>query len=570
MHVMDRTIDSATDVVRLAAAGKSFVVEFKGESRQPLSDSALVEAVVCLANGRGGTLLVGVEDDGTITGARPRHEASNTDPFRVQALLANRTVPPVRALAAVVDVDGLDVLVIEVEDAARVVGTSRGLYVRRAMTSKGQPECVAFPAHEMLAREIDRGALDYAHLLVPGATWDDLDPLELERVRSLVARAGASADPSLRELSDVDIARALGVVRHTDGVDHVLSGALLLFGRVESIRRLLPTHQVFFQVLHGSAVVVNDDVTGPLFAVAEELSARLRPYRAEQEITAGMLRIAVSRLPDEVVREVVANALVHRDYTALGPIGVQLTDDVLEVTSPGGLPPGIRLDNLLTAQRPRSPALADAFKRVGMVDRTGRGINRMFESLLRSGRDAPDYSRTNSESVSVAIPTGQADLALTRYVLDTEARDGRPWRLGELQVLHELRREGRSSTADVARVLQISEVQARADLSLMVERGLIDSRGTGRGRSYHLSAAAYRSVGAPGAHPRIHGVDCLQQEQLVVGYTRAHRSIGRAEAAELCSITPQQASQLLRGLVAQGQLQMTGSRRWARYVLPTS
>ena len=69
MRSMHRNFDSTGDVRRLAAAGESFVVEFKGESHQPLSDNALVEVAVCLANGAGGTLLVGVEDDGTITGA---------------------------------------------------------------------------------------------------------------------------------------------------------------------------------------------------------------------------------------------------------------------------------------------------------------------------------------------------------------------------------------------------------------------------------------------------------------------------------------------------------------------
>lgn len=125
-------------------------------------------------------------------------------------------------------------------------------------------------------------------------------------------------------------------------------------------------------------------------------------------------------------------------------------------------------------------------------------------------------------------------------------------------------------TARSSRRWSASEVQARAILNAMVERGLIDSRGTGRGRSYHLSAAAYRSIGIPASYPRVHGMDRLQQEQLVLSYTGAHGSIARAEAADLCTITPQQASQVLRGLVQQGRLDITGSRRWARYVLPTS
>jgi ATP-dependent DNA helicase RecG len=75
--------------------GETYEIEFKGEQRAALSDRDLVEAVVCLANGSGGVLLVGVEDDGTVTGARPRHEAGATDTLRAQASgCALRPRPP--------------------------------------------------------------------------------------------------------------------------------------------------------------------------------------------------------------------------------------------------------------------------------------------------------------------------------------------------------------------------------------------------------------------------------------------------------------------------------------------
>ena len=80
----------------LIAGGESLDVEFKGESTGPLSDDDLVEAVVCLANRRGtgrGWLLVGVEDNGVVSGARPRHKGDGTDLHRVRALIANRTRP---------------------------------------------------------------------------------------------------------------------------------------------------------------------------------------------------------------------------------------------------------------------------------------------------------------------------------------------------------------------------------------------------------------------------------------------------------------------------------------------
>lgn len=100
----------------------------------------------------------------------------------------------------------------------------------------------------MLAHEVDRGAVDWATLAVGGATWEDLDPLEFERVRRLASASGAAADRVLATLSDREIANALGMTR---GGVIMTTGALLLFGRTEAIRDYLPTHDAAFQVLRG-------------------------------------------------------------------------------------------------------------------------------------------------------------------------------------------------------------------------------------------------------------------------------------------------------------------------------
>jgi ATP-dependent DNA helicase RecG len=80
----------------------------------------------------------------------------------------------------------------------------------------------------------------------------------------------------------------------------------------------------------------------------------------------------------------VANALTHRDYTRIGAIHVRLQDDALTVSNPGGFVEGVTLDNLLTTEpRPRNPWLADVFKRLGLVERTGRGVDLIYRGLLR-------------------------------------------------------------------------------------------------------------------------------------------------------------------------------------------
>jgi hypothetical protein len=93
----DQAADLPARVAQWIAGGETYEGEFKGEQREQLNDRDLVEAVVCLANGTGGVLLVGVEDDGTISGARPRHEAGRTDPLP-SACGSSRPVRPGRVL----------------------------------------------------------------------------------------------------------------------------------------------------------------------------------------------------------------------------------------------------------------------------------------------------------------------------------------------------------------------------------------------------------------------------------------------------------------------------------------
>ncbi len=150
------TIIAEETLSHLIASGEQFDVEFKGEEQYALTDDDLVESVVCLANGRGGTLLIGVEDDGRVTGARPRH-GTYTDPRRLEALIATRTVPSCPVECTVSSLDGRDIIVVEIPDNRPVTATTAGVYKRRAMGADGKPRCLPFLHHEMQSREASRG-----------------------------------------------------------------------------------------------------------------------------------------------------------------------------------------------------------------------------------------------------------------------------------------------------------------------------------------------------------------------------------------------------------------------------
>lgn len=465
---------------QLILGGESFTVEFKGEERAALGDTDLVEAVVCLANGAGGVLLVGVEDDGRVTGARPRHRLT-TDPLRLQALIQARTVPPVVTDCAVVRIDGKDVVVIRVPRMERAVATSAGRYLRRAMGADGRPRCVPFFQHEMTPRPF-MGGLDYTALALPGAGWDELDPLEFERARQVIRRH--RGDPLLLELDDLEMAKALGAVEANGEVRQVTVAGMLLFGREEAIARRVPTHEVAFQVLVGTRVELNEFFRWPLIRLSEELAARYAARRREHELQHGPYRVPLPEYDERSFREAVHNALIHRDYARPGAVYVQWHRERIEVANPGGLPQGVRLDNLLvTPPAPRNPRLADAFKRLGLVERTGRGVDIIFEGCLRSGHGTPEYGQSTEDFVKVILPGGEPDEGFVRRLLAAE-KAGSPLAIEELLVARAARDQGRIRVDEAARLLQRSVAVARAVLQRLEARGLVQPVGQAADQAY--------------------------------------------------------------------------------------
>ena len=151
--------------------------EFKSD-RKTISDNVIVEEVVALANTKGGRLFIGVEDDGTITGAQETHR----DPVSMLALISNKTVPPISARAELLD-GSFPVMRIDVPQSVSVVATSGGKILRRKVKADGSPETAPMYPHEISSRLSDLGRLDFSEQPLPDASRDDFSAIEREHLR---------------------------------------------------------------------------------------------------------------------------------------------------------------------------------------------------------------------------------------------------------------------------------------------------------------------------------------------------------------------------------------------------
>jgi len=539
---------------------ETLTVEFKSD-RKCLSDKELLEAVVCLANSAGGSIYLGVEDDGTVTGLHVNHISSQGLP----AMVANRTVPALTVDVTALNERGHSVLRIDVPKSPQIVATSDGVVKRRRMMPNGTPECVPFLPHEFASRQAGFRLLDMSANPVPGATLDDLDPVQRARLRQFVERN--NGDRALLDLDDEGLDGAIGLTVREGGVRLPTLTGLLLIGKEESLRRLVPTHEIAFQMLDGEEVRLNEFTRAPLIQSLEWIETLFKPLNPEKEMQAGLFRVAVPKLDRRAYREAVANAIIHRDYSLRGAIHVRLDDDIMLISNPGGLVEGVSVDNLLTTEpRPRNPALADACKRIGLVERTGRGVDLIYRGLLRYGRYRPDYSRTDATNVVLRLSTADADMAFLELILREEQGRASALPIDSLIALSVLREQKRVSREELSGYLQKDSASAGRTLEALVEAGLVQPHGSTRGRTYTLAPKVYKELGKAVEYTRQAGFDRLQQEQMVRNYVREHGSIRRRDVMELCRLEKMQAYRLLQRLSHADVLERIGERRSAYYV----
>lgn len=533
--------------------------EFKSDLKC-ISDSDIIDVVIAFANTDGGTLYIGVEDNGDITGVHPNHK----DTTKLAAFIANKTVPPVTVSVEKEDDEYIKIIV---PCCRSIVASSTGKLLRRRIKTDDTPENVPLYPHEINSRLSDLSLLDFSAQCVPDTQYSDLDDIERERLRNIIR--SYHGEQALLELENDELDKALRLVDEVDGKLIPTYTGMLLIGRKENLKQKVPTAQAAFQVLNGTNIVMNESVDLPILAAFEKIGMFMDARNSEEEIEEGFFRISVFDYNKRAVREALVNAFCHRDYTMLGRIRVLLDDDGLTISNPGGFIEGVTLENLLTVEpHGRNPALADALKRIGLAERTGRGIDRIFEGSLLYGKPLPDYSESNSVMVKLFIPKSLPDKSFTKLISDEQSKMGQALPINTLLVLNELKRNRRVNLAELVESTHINDSKIKITVEKLVESGVIEAIGNGRSRYYTLSASVYKQSDNITGYVRQTGIDRIRYPEMIIKFAKSNNGkIARKEAADLLKIRETQAYRVLKKMSDEGLLILVGKGKYAYYKL---
>jgi ATP-dependent DNA helicase RecG len=236
----------------------------------------------------------------------------------------------------------------------------------------------------------------------------------------------------------------------------------------------------------------------------------------------------------------------------------------LQITNPGGFLEGITLDNLLVHEpKPRNPRLAEAFRRIGLVETTSRGVDKIYMGQLRYGRALPDYTQSDREAIRLTL-TSDPSLAFAVFVYE-ESVNGNTLDLDELLILEHLRKERRITVQVAGEVTQRGPIYAHAVLLRLSQRDFIKERREKQERLYYLSTRLHLRIGLL---PRRLRADPAEQENMVLKYIDQYGKITRREIVSLLNITERQAGSLLQRLTIHEKILLHGTRRGAFYTRP--
>ena len=259
------------------------------------------------------------------------------------------------------------------------------------------------------------------------------------------------------------------------------------------------------------------------------------------------------------------NAIMHRDYLEAGSIMIKQYKDYIEIVNPGGFIGGISPENILRQQsKPRNRLLASSLRHLGLVEKAGMGIKRMFYSQLISGKELPKIEADHHQ-VKVMLKDGLLDESFIRWVKQSE-REGTDFPLETMMILSLMKRHKEISLQDASRFLQFDETRAKDILLDMIEKNYMERAGARNQSIYRLSAHLSQQLGESIAYQRLKGIDEVRYPEMVLAFVKDHKKVTSSQVQELLNIDKYKASRLLKKLVDTGKLRKEGTKRYTIYL----
>lgn len=445
------------DIKNFLHNGEKINIEFK----ESFGKEA-IQTTGALANTSGGYLLIGVDKKGNIKGATLSNETLKNWGNRISQLSEPTLIPTLQSF----DVDGKTIVLISIKEfPLKPVAINGRCYKRVGASNK-----VLTPA-EITELHLHSTGSSMDAIAYNDATLKDIDT---EKVRDYIKKAKSTGRRDFNDTQNVQ-----GLLRKLDLIkDNVPTwAAIVAFGSRSPFQAKVKCGRI-----RGTSTIVDDYVVdAPLLNQVDEVMGYMkRTLQLSYEISGKAQRDEIWEYPLDAIREIITNAICHRDYTSSAEIQIKIFDERMVIFNPGALPIGMTVKRLLDPNHnsiPRNRLIAMLFYDTGMIERYGSGIQRILDDCRNHGFPTPEFKELEYGF--------QVTLYKDIYTEQQLSKNGLNKR--QIKAVIHVKERGRITNKDYQMICNISERTATRELSDLVCKDIFDKIGTtGRGTEYTL------------------------------------------------------------------------------------
>lgn len=288
-------------------------------------------------------------------------------------------------------------------------------------------------------------------------------------------------------------------------------------------------------------------------------------WREFYELPDGIFRQRVPHYDERIIRELLANALVHRPYTQRGDIFIKLFPDRLEIHNPGLLPLGVTPENILHKSVKRNEHLAKVFHDLKLMEREGSGFDLIYDVLLSSGKPLPKVQEGDDRVVVTIYKR-----IINKSIIDFVKKADETFQLKQKErITLGLVAQNESLTAqEMIKLLELNDAsELKHWLGKLVENGLIKTKGRTKGKEYFVETSLLRKLDFKGK-TSLKGIESHRLRELILRDLEIYEEAGLSEIHHRIGleIPLRKIKYELKKLVEEGEIGTKGRQRWLKYL----
>lgn len=492
--------------------------------------------VVAFANNKGGFLFIGIVD-----GSKEVNQDfvyNNDKVFDLIHQVQDRTEPTITLIPHKINVEGKDLLVLEIPFSTQLHRTSRGEFLIRSNDGNR-----AIEPYEMATIMSEKGLIVYDQ-----KTWrisgEWLDEKRLSQLRDMIEAKNANS-PYLDKTQE-DLLDSLGMTKDEGGETLPTTTGLLFVGNQTALREL-PFYEVKYIHYFADGTYKPYEYKGNIIEVAKACFAQLKAEIKQKEYVFGLFREYVEDYSEIVIRELLINALAHRSLSRQQIVEIRKYDDgnYLEIESPGTFPEGITINNYLRKTNPRNPNVMDILREIGLAEKAGSGFDKIFTDLLKKGKSLPEPEETES-SVIFRIKADVVSEKLIELSLLYENQTGKAMKLDELLVLSEVVKHKHVKVSELSNMQNISNYRLQSILDKLCNLEFLETSGKTSGLSYILHVSKRKNMNDKIEYVNTKKQEKARQKEAILRYLDSIQTINNTEARQLLKLSDRERSKVSR------------------------